>query len=294
MPTLRLSVVNAQRKPLPDLYDADVTAMNTGATSATAQRVDGTKTLDISGLSANTVYQVRVFPFRHRPVSRFVLMGGGATKRAEIACPIHPDRVRRVVFPDYDDLPDTLRATLDRSVLESTNAVLTPAPGSGAQLFDGLTSLEKAGLLNLFTKMTHTPVAGKQAWDFMTDVYRVRGDRIFGNVVLPFRDAVKTAVTSSAFAEVNGALHTPPPGFRSAGSFKTADHAGNLQLTFFNALEPLPLAFKVDADIDDAAGIGHVFQVLRNFLTNGDTHPYDIHEILTFHQALTPLYQLEA
>ena len=46
--------------------------------------------------------------------------------------------------------------------------------------------------------------------------------------------------------------------------------------------------------IDDANGIGHVFQVLRNFLTDSDTHPYDIHEILTFHQSLDTLYELTA
>jgi len=53
-----------------------------------------------------------------------------------------------------------------------------------------------------------------------------------------------------------------------------------------------PLSFKVDADIDDAAGLGHAFQVIRNFVTKGVTHPYDIHEILVFRQEVTLPYQL--
>jgi hypothetical protein len=47
----------------------------------------------------------------------------------------------------------------------------------------------------------------------------------------------------------------------------------------------------VDVDIDDAAGLGHVFQVLRNTLTGRPTHPYDIHEILVSYQQLDPGYR---
>ena len=45
-------------------------------------------------------------------------------------------------------------------------------------------------------------------------------------------------------------------------------------------------------DIDDAAGLGHVFQVLRNHLTGNPTHPYNIHQILIAHQHLDPGYRL--
>lgn len=75
------------------------------------------------------------------------------------------------------------------------------------------------------------------------------------------------------------------------GSYKTADRYGNLQLTFF-ASQAAPLTFKVDADIDDAAGVGHTFQVLRNWATHGTTHPYDIHKILVFRQEVALPYDL--
>jgi len=48
----------------------------------------------------------------------------------------------------------------------------------------------------------------------------------------------------------------------------------------------------VDADIDDAAGLRHVFQVLDHWIARGSTHPFDIREILTRYQRLIPDYDL--
>jgi len=42
--------------------------------------------------------------------------------------------------------------------------------------------------------------------------------------------------------------------------------------------------------IDDAGGLEHVFQVLRNKLSGRPTHPYSIHEILVKFQQLDPGY----
>ncbi|HEX6176135.1 MAG TPA: hypothetical protein VF089_19165 [Candidatus Binatia bacterium] len=47
------------------------------------------------------------------------------------------------------------------------------------------------------------------------------------------------------------------------------------------------------ADIDDAAGLEHVFQVVRNRLSGSPTHPYNIHEILVGHQKLDPGYRFQ-
>jgi hypothetical protein len=132
---------------------------------------------------------------------------------------------------------------------------------------------------------THT------VWSAVEHIYRIRPDRVFADVDVALRDRVKAELISQRFHEVSGKLHTPPPGFVFAGSFKTDERYGNLQLSFFIS-DTAPIAFKVDADIDDAAGLGHVFQVLRNFVTDGTTHPYDIHQILTFRQEVAPLYDL--
>jgi hypothetical protein len=49
--------------------------------------------------------------------------------------------------------------------------------------------------------------------------------------------------------------------------------------------------FVADIDIDDAGGLLHIFQVLRNNITMSPTHPYNIHQILAKHQHLDPGYR---
>jgi hypothetical protein len=92
---------------------------------------------------------------------------------------------------------------------------------------------------------------------------------------------------------VDASLHQPPDRFRLVDSYKTVpDKYGNLQVTFFASVAT-PLTFRADIDVDDAAGIEHVFQVLGHWITGEGTHPYDIHEILLAHQGLDPGYRLE-
>jgi hypothetical protein len=243
--------------------------------------------INVTSLPAHRLVQVRVYPKRHRPVGHFVLTGGGSKAQPlRIFFALHPDHAAPD-FPDFSALPAGLRKVLDASTLEGTSV----SAGNGAALYDGLQPTQKAGLLNVFGKMSQVALGGLTCWDYVTDVYRIRGDRIFINVNVDFRDRVKGAVANGRFKEVDGSLHTPPDNCEAAGSFKTRDHYGNLQLTFF-CTKTGPKSFCVDADIDDAGGIGHVFQVLDHWLTGGETHPYDIHQILSHHQKLTLPYEL--
>ena len=120
-----------------------------------------------------------------------------------------------------------------------------------------------------------------------------RGDRFFADVALSFPDLIKTATRTGSFKSIDGGLHTPPEGYVEAGSYKSRDGYGNLQLTFFAATASPP-GFKLDADIDDANGVEHVFQVLRHWITDSETHPYDIHQILAQYQGLDTGYRLHA
>ena len=166
------------------------------------------------------------------------------------------------------------------------------ASGLGETVYAALADTQKAGLFNLFAKMSSFGFdAQRTLWTFVERIYRIRADRIFVDVQPALRDLVKGAIADERFREVSGKLHTPPPGFGPAGWYKTSERYGNLQLSFF-ASQTAPLAFKVDADIDDAAGLEHAFQVIRNFVTHGTTHPYDIHEILVFRQEAMLPYEL--
>ncbi len=116
--------------------------------------------------------------------------------------------------------------------------------------------------------MQHTTFENKlSVFTYMTSLNRVRGDRLFAQVNKSLRDTTINSVAANLFHEVSGELHTPPPNFVPADSFKTIDHYGNLQLTFFN--NPATLEFIVDADINDAQGIEHIFQVTNGFCSNG-------------------------
>jgi len=291
MATVSIRFLNASRKPLQDNVDVIVTSMRTDNEVARRKNHNARKTLRVSALSPNEPYLVRAFPVRHRPVGQFVVAPAGEkATEVDLYCPVDPQRATPR-FPDYASLDPALQQVLERSVLErDPDTPVPPVAGSpGKSLYEGLKPIERAGLLNLFCKMTHVPLGDRDTWSFVKDLYRVRGDRIFINVALEFRDRVKNAVAGGGFMPVDSSLHAPPPDWGHAGSFKTRDRYGNLQLTFFGATTP-PLAFKVDADIDDAAGIEHAFQVIDHALTHGATHPFDIHQILTFFQRLDTGY----
>ena len=292
MSVLHVRVFDAARKPMTGLVDVKVVdARNEVVAEVRDARAGGV--IKVEGLTAGLRHHVRVFPARHRPVGQLVVTTEGPPTNVHLFCPIDPARAS-ATFPPYEALPESLQAVLDRSTLEvelTPRGPAVPVSVSGEATYGSLTHLQKAGLLNLFCKMCATPVGPATAWAFVEDIYRARGDRIFANVALAFRDHVKTAVSAGLFDEVSGSLHDPGAGFMHAGSFKTGESFGNLQLTFF-ASRDTPMRFRLDADIDDANGLGHVFQVLRNTLKDRQTHPFDIHQVLTFHHLLQPSYEL--
>lgn len=289
MSELVVRLRDVYRKPLADTVDVTVTAHRTGRLVGQATDKPGTATIRIPDLVPTEVYVVRAFPSRHRAVGQFVQMGGKARTEVELICPADPKRVLSIVPPPYAALTARARAILQASTLEHP-----PLNASGKLLYDSaeLGFVQRAGLLNLLAKMQNTPLPdGSTVLDHVDSFYRVRGDRVFANVALALRDLVRTGVASQLFDVVDGSLHKADPDFRLVDSYKTPDPYGNLQITFFASLNP-PLKFTADIDIDDAQGIGHVFQVVEHTIAKTMTNPFDIHEILIAHQFLDPGYEL--
>jgi hypothetical protein len=227
------------------------------------------------------LYVLEVHPKSYWPVQRFVTIPASGEAREQIKLPIRPDRAEPT-FPPYEQLDDRMKGVLKRSNQVKGHEGLTDRA-----LYDALSPKAKAGLLNIAKKSLSMPF--KNGGDLLPHItlLDIRGDRCFVEVPSAVKEQV-AALGSEVFRKVNGALHDPPPGCVPAGSFKSTDAFGNLQMTFFDGAGTCV----ADVDIDDAAGLGHVFQVLRNHVTGSPTDPYNIYQILIAHQHLDPGYRL--
>jgi hypothetical protein len=283
---LELALVDVHHDPLED--KVDITLRHTVLSErAVVRDQDASAILEIPGLDATQggIHSVLIFPTRHRPVSQFVTIDQDKTTSKIFVLPVDPGKVLRIAAPEFEQLPNDLQG-----LLENSSKVEGLEGKMGAGLYAALSNIQKGGLLNIYAKMQHTAFDNKRTvFSYVNSLHRIRGDRFFAEVDKNLRDTTINATADNLFHEVSGELHTPPPGFVPASSYKTFDHYGNLQLTFFS--NPETLAFIVDADIDDAQGIDHIFQVIGNVF-KGATNPYDIHEILLEFQNIDPGYEL--
>jgi hypothetical protein len=257
--------------------------------------------------------------------------------RLELFCPAKTSRARPKQPVAYSGLPDALQKMLESSQeLDFTNAkerTNTRQPAEdrplesralstrelpnrgplptrvdrnireGQRRWQALSEEEQAGLLNLYAKMTSVTLfpdsgSSRTVWTYVITLMEVARDRIKAKVD---PDLKKHTDASGAFKNADGLLpifHRPRANFSRAGSWKSREPFGNLQLTFSTSDEDQS-DMEVDADVDDAAGFGHAGQVLRNEgrgllrkifgriipgLPEGKSHPYEIHQILMRHQ----------
>jgi hypothetical protein len=218
------------------------------------------------------------------------------------------DPLRRVLerSPDLDE-PEPLRALSRRPLAERTLEVREPAIRAlstreiedfpaGNRRWERLAYEQKAGLLNLFAKMRSLFLLdGSSVWSHVDRLVKIDRDRIYAIVPKTLAARAKAAPWADS---ADDSLHKPPEGFVRAGSIKSKEPFGNLQLTFARDEREL-LPTLIDADVDNAAGLEHGEQVIRNWIGSGvrkllggvtsnlpedKTHPYDIHQILIFHQ----------
>lgn len=229
------------------------------------------------------LYRVEVDSPAYLPVSQFINLKAGGITDLALTFPTDSRKIEMVEFPSFETLTESLQALLKRS-----DQVQFFQGKRGPELFGELDDVRRAGLLNIAAKAQATLLGnGKTVFNYVQKVVELRGDRFFAKVPKELREETKNSIASGLFRSVSGALHHPPAGYTSAGSFKTDDRYGNLQLTFFMNGDDCV----ADIDIDDAAGLEHLFQVLRNRLTGRPTNPFDIHEILVFHQKIDPGYR---
>jgi len=265
----------------------DIALFNQGlAERKVVRSVDAGRRITITNLQEGVhgLYRIEIDPPSYLPINRFVTIPSGRPGELSLACPVDPGKVVQVEFPAYRGLPETLQ-----SLLTDSNQVQGFGGLAGAPLYGALDDLRKAGMLNIFAKSTRTRFPdGHAVTDYFQTLRELRQDRYFVSVSADLRSETKNSVANGLFRPVPDTLHSPPLGFVGAGSFKTDDRYGNLQLTFWqNGADMV-----ADVDIDDAGGLEHVFQVVRNAVSGRPTHPYDIHEILLAYQEIDPGYRL--
>lgn len=230
------------------------------------------------------VYHVFIDPPSYQPISQFIEVLSSGVTPLEVVCAVDPRKVADLALPEYAELLEDARRTL-----EASDAVLGFENFSGEALFRKLDRIRQAGFMNIIAKCANTVFTnGRSVASYLGTLLELRGDRFFITVPQELREETKNSVQAGLFEKVSGLLHHIPDGFEEAGSFKTRDRYGNLQLTF----SVRDNEWRADVDIDDAGGFEHIFQVIRNTLSGEPTHPYNIHQLLLRHQKLDPGYDL--
>ena len=290
---LKLELVDVYGKRLQENVDIALRNLQTSH-SPVFKKQDASKLITITDLFTGPqgIYQLAISPRSYNPVGLFVNIKTSGTTETTIPFAVDISKLPKeggVSFPSFvPNVPKTLR-----TLLANSPNVLRFENKTGQTLFDAFDDIQRAGVLNIARKTLATRFDnGGTVLDRVREIRELRGDRFFAFVDKELREEVKHSVNSGLFHSVTGILHHLPAqfiDFEPAGSFKTDDRFGNLQLTFFMKGD----VCVADIDIDDAAGLGHIFQVLKNHFTGEPTHPYNIHEILMAHQHLDAGYRFK-
>jgi hypothetical protein len=247
--------------------------------------LDASKRIKITNLfgAPQGLYRIEVDPQAYLPTSQFVNLKASDITDLKITFAVDPNKVRSVNFPDFATLPaDT------QTLLVNSDNILSFEGESGEVLYDAFDDIRRANVLNLTTKCAATPLSnGKTVLPSIQEIKEIRGDRFFAVVPKELREETKHSALDGLFSDAPELLHTPPQGFSHAGSFKTKDTFGNLQLTYFMNGDDCV----ADIDIDPASGLEHLFQVIEHSITGNETHPYAVHEVLIQYQKLDPGYR---
>jgi hypothetical protein len=240
-----------------------------------------------------TMYEVRASLAHYRKYAFFQLIQENRDNTAsdDVEFWVTPGDVADIQAPALTKLPSTVQTLLNQATMIVDKPEDRDLVGlSGNALYQQMGPLRKACLLNIVTKAADGATAANCLPAFR-ELLIVRQDRLFARVAPEMPEQLRL---SPLFKSAPGALHQPPPGFSPPiESFKSKDAHANLQVTFMTELASGQLA--ADIDIDEASGIEHGFEVIRNATLNRRTNPYLIREFLNaadpLGRSLSPHYR---
>jgi hypothetical protein len=239
--------------------------------------------LTITGIACQTgpgtMYEVRAAAPHYRKYAFFQLIQENRDNTAsdDVEFWVKPGDVKDIHAPAVSKLPAAAQAMLAQAAMITDRREDGELLGlSGSDLYTQMGALRRACFLNIVKKAADAATACS-CLDAFKELLIVRQDRLFARVAAGLPEQLRQ---SAVFKSAPGALHEPPPGFAPpTESFKSKDPHANLQITFMQELATGGLA--ADIDIDEAAGIEHGFEVIRNAVFNNRTNPYLIREFMS-------------
>ena len=299
--SLKVQLTDVTGEPVPFPIDIEFTRFSgepgTGGANSTVTSPRGVTDLTVERIACRggvgTLYRATASTDHFRPYQFIQQIREGRTNPAsdDVELWVKPDHVRDIEAPTFDGLPPRARSILD------TAAMIQERPEDrdlvdlqGEALFRALGPLRKACFLNLVTKAASEETTG-DILDFVQGLLVSRQDRFFASVG---PGLVARLTRSPLFTSANGSLHAPLPGYAMANvpSFKSRDAHANIQVTFMTHTDTGAMA--ADIDIDEASGIEHGFEVIKNAVFRRRTNPYLIREFMAIaarqHRSLRPTY----
>jgi hypothetical protein len=224
-----------------------------------------------------TLYTVRIDTRNFRSYAFFQLIMEQRTNtptESPIRLVVNLKRVKDIDAPAFASLDASLVRFVDSADMQALEPGDRDLVGlQGAALYDKLGGLRKACLLNIFAKARH--VSADRAFRFLRSLRALHQDRLFCSADAAMPEFLRR---SERFKSAPATLHEPLSGYQLEDSFKSKDAHANLQVTFMRHKQSGDLA--ADVDIDEAAGIEHGREVIRNSMTRGRTNPYLVRELL--------------
>jgi hypothetical protein len=299
--SLKLPLADAAGEPLhgtvnvsfqPDSSSAGGFAMYTGDIDLGGARELTVEKIECRG-GPGTLYRVAIHASRYKTYSFFQMIMENRINQSpdnQIRMVVNPGKVKDITAPGFERLPERLRTYLAGAATVAIEAEDRDLIGlSGAPLYDALGPLRKAAILNLIAKARHATAGG--AFRFFKDqtLLVLRQDRCF-TTIDPAIEGFLSA--NPKFKSASDLLHKPLAGFERRGSFKSRDPHANLQISLMRNARTGQMA--ADIDIDEASGIEHGFEVIRNKF-KGRTNPYLVRDLLILseveEQTLHPGYR---
>lgn len=237
------------------------------------------------------VYRFQLSPTNYQVIQFFLSLppGGTIVRKKPVVFPVDSAQVIAIGAPTFADLPTNLQSFLTSATIQPHSGAVPVAGAArpvGEDLYTALPPKLKACLLNLFLKSSTIKLGdGTSCFDHIQTLCELDQDRLFATTDVALLEEI---IDSAIFHPVDFSLHKEILGYKLFSSYKTRESEGNLQLTF-SRKGTTGADYLVDIDIDEAQGIAHTFEVVRNVFT-GLTNPYNVREILTAAQGLRSLY----